>query len=366
MIANRVKQYSNPLAYTLLAVDSVPLVGNPITFPSIMQLDTSHFVVAYGITAGSGRIMAISCDLTYGDLAVTDWIEHDLGGAQYNSLIKIDDTHIMLAYQSLPSFDGFLKVFTIDGSYEITETSSYEFETTLGEDMSLVQIDLTHYILACGGTDSDGFIKTFSIDGAYAFTELHSLEHDTAKGGDNSLLKLDATHYILAYSGNGSDGFIKVFTIDGSYDITETSVLEHDTDGGVRNTLIQLDASHFALAYSATTSYLGTLKTFSMDGAYAVTEIDAEIFRNDSCLYISACKVDSSHVIITYQGVDSDGFMEVWGVDGAYALSQTSSWEFSTVDTGYFNAVQISLNYYIMAWNFEPVGNGNAGTFILS
>ena len=44
---------------------------------------------------------------------------------------------------------------------------------------SLVKIDDTHFILAYTGTDNDGFIKTFSIDGSYNITQISSLEHDT-------------------------------------------------------------------------------------------------------------------------------------------------------------------------------------------
>ena len=37
---------------------------------------------------------------------------------------------------------------------------------------SLVKIDDTHFILAYTGTDNDGFIKTFSIDGSYNITQI--------------------------------------------------------------------------------------------------------------------------------------------------------------------------------------------------
>ena len=44
---------------------------------------------------------------------------------------------------------------------------------------SLVKIDDTHFILAYTGTGNDGFIKTFSIDGSYNITQIKILEHDT-------------------------------------------------------------------------------------------------------------------------------------------------------------------------------------------
>lgn len=366
MIANRVKIYSNPLAYTLLAVDTVALVGNPVTYQSLIQLDASHFVCAYHITAGNGKIAVISCDLTYGDLTVEDTLEHLTGDSEYVSLAKIDDSHVMLAYQSSDNH-GWLKIFAVDGSYQITETSSLEHDTNAtGGWNSLVAIDSTHYILAYAGLNSDGYIKTFSIDGAFAITEIDSLEHDTTNATGNSLIKIDATHYMLGYCGADSDGFLKVFTIDGAYEISETSVLEHDTVQGYIHCLVKLTATKYALAYSATDSYIGKIKTFSIDGAYAFTELDAEIFFNALCQQMDLCKIDNSHVLLSYRGTDNDGFMEVWEMDGTGALTETSSWEFSTIDSGYFDVVQINLNYYIMSWNFEPASNANVGTFIMS
>ena len=94
----------------------------------------------------------------------------------------------------------------------ITELKSLEHDTVYGQYSSLVMIDSTHFILAYAGDSTDGYIKTFSVDGSYDITEIDSLEHDTAYGQYNSLVKIDATHFILAYTGDGNDGYIKTFT----------------------------------------------------------------------------------------------------------------------------------------------------------
>ncbi len=95
----------------------------------------------------------------------------------------------------------------------ITEIDSLEHDTTNGIYNSLVKIDDTHFILAYAGYGTDGFIKTFSIDGSYNITEIDSLEHDTTNGTLNSLVKIDDTHFILAYQGTDDDGFIKTFLL---------------------------------------------------------------------------------------------------------------------------------------------------------
>jgi len=86
-------------------------------------------------------------------------------------------------------------------------------------------IDTTHFILAYMGDGLDGYIKTFSINGSYEITELHELEHDTDYGGYNSLVMIDTTHFILAYTGDGSDGFIKTFSVEADVALSTSNFL---------------------------------------------------------------------------------------------------------------------------------------------
>jgi WD40 repeat protein len=146
------------------------------------------------------------------DITEIDSLEHDTSNGAYNSLVKIDSTHFILAYTGI-DYDGYIKTFSIDGSYNITEIDSLEHDTGNGQYNSLVQIDSTHFILAYRGPDDDAFVKTFEIDESYEITELQILEHDTSDGTYNSLVKIDSTHFILAYNGNENDGYVKTFSV---------------------------------------------------------------------------------------------------------------------------------------------------------
>jgi|GEM_PF-2830250 len=185
------------------------------TYNSLVMIDATHFILAYAGSDGDGFIKTFSIN---GSHVITeiDSLEHDTDYGTYNSLVMIDATHFILAYTGSAG-DGFIKTFSIDGSYDnIAQIDSLEHDTVQGTYNSLVMIDATHFILAYTGTaDYDGFIKTFSIDGSYAsITEIDSLEHDTVNGAANSLVVIDATHCILAYAGVDYDGFIKTFSIE--------------------------------------------------------------------------------------------------------------------------------------------------------
>ena len=168
----------------------------------------------------------------------------------------------------LPTIDGFDIYEWAD--YYITELHELEHDTTNGYYNSLVMIDTTHFILAYTGVGYDGFIKTFSINGSYEITELHELEHDIVTGFYNSLVMIDTTHFILAYAGVDYDGFIKTFSINGSYEITEIDELEHDTTTGYYNSLVMIDATHFILAYQGV-GYDGFIKTFLVDDSVTLS-----------------------------------------------------------------------------------------------
>ena len=297
--------------------------------PNIMGVDVSEWA-DYDVTA----LNAISHDTTY---------------ANKNSLVMIDSTHFMLAYEG-NGFDGYIKTFSIDGSYNITEIDSLEYDTNNGRDPSLAKIDATHFILAYKGTDNDGFIKTFSIDGSYDnITEIDSLEHDTVANSYNSLVAIDSTHFILAYTGDGSDGFIKTFSVDGSFDITEIDSLEHDTNYAIHNSLIKIDSTHFMLAYSAGLN--GYLKTFSIDGSHNITEIADLTHTTTRGTENSLAMIDSTHFILAYQGADYDGYIATFSIDGSYEnITEIDSLEHDTTDGAEHSLVAIDSTHFILAY----------------
>ena len=106
-----------------------------------------------------------------------------------------------------------------------------------------------------------------------------SLEYETSRGTYNSLVQLDTDTYVLTHEGNGSNGNIRTFTIpaDGST-ITQVEQLTHDTGGNaVFNSLIAIDANTVLLTYAGVDAD-GFLKTFTIpaDGSTITEKIVLE------------------------------------------------------------------------------------------
>jgi hypothetical protein len=237
---------------------------------SIVRIDGTHAILAFGDSNTDGTIKTFSFDAIGNNLAVIDDLEHDTNTARGSSLAKLDDSHYVLAYET-SSDHGQLSIFSIDGSYNITEEySSMYVSSGKYSDSSLVHLGGGIFAVAYTN-DTAATVRTFSVSTSpYGYTNIDSLEHDTTLSddwGDHSLIALDSTTLALCYHSTttvNGPAIAKVFTVDANGDnITEEYRLEHDTRGNW-NSAVRIDDTHFALAYQSGSS-TAKLKTFSVN-----------------------------------------------------------------------------------------------------
>jgi hypothetical protein len=340
-------------AYDVTEIDSLEHDVNYGVYNSLAMIDSTHFMLSYTGDGVDGYIKTFSIDGGY-NITEIDSLEHNVENGKNNSLVKIDSTHFMLAYYGrdlATGSNGYLKVFTVDGSYNISETSCFEHDINTGMYNSLVMIDSTHFILAYRGNNEDGYIKVFSMDGSYNITQESSLEHDINDGADNSLVMIDSTHFILAYEGVGEDGFIKTFSMDGSYNVTEIDSLEHDILYGSANSLVTIDSTHFMLACAAGASYRGYIKVFTIDGGYNITQESSLEHDINYGFSNSIVKIDSTHFMLAYaSGASYHGYIKVFTIDGGYNITQESSLEHDINDGSYNSLIKINSAHFMLAY----------------
>jgi len=235
---------------------------------SLVLIDSTHLIVAYAGANNYGHLMTFSFDGSYDNIAKIDDFIFNTGGQSWtNSLAKIDTTHFILSFKG-DGGDAYIGTYSIDGSYNnIAEIDTLEHDTTNLHTSSLIKIDDTHFFLACAAKDNDGYVKTFSIDGSYDNIALiDSLEHDTDNGTTPSVVMIDSTHFFLCYTTTDNIGRAKTFSIDGSYDnITQTDNIEIvSLQNSVGHSVIMLDNSKAVDGYSGADND-GFLQTFSID-----------------------------------------------------------------------------------------------------
>ena len=345
-------------AYDVAEIDSHEYDTTQGRYNSLVMIDATHFILAYTGADFDGFIKTFSIDASYDTIAEIDVLEHDTILGISNSLVMMDSTHFALAYKQ--STYGAIRTFSIDGNYDNITTIDTLVDSVARYNNSLVKIDATHLILAYKGASNDGFIKTFSVDGdCDNITEIDELEHDTVGNSYNSLVMIDATHFILAYADYQNDGVIKTFSIDGSYDnIAQIHSLEHDTADSTWNSLVKIDATHFILAYSSTASN-AWIKTFSINGSYVTVEIDA--LEHDTAITYghSLIMIDSTHFVLAYISANN-GHIKTFSIDGSYdTIAEIDELEHDTgTITKYEDSlVKIDANHCMLAY----VGVGDDG-----
>lgn len=341
-------------------------------YSSAVLIDSTHAIVAHQGTSEDGFIQTFSWDSAFDNIAIVNTLEHaDVETISYNSLVFIDATHFALAFSDATG-DGFIKTFSIDGSFVITQVDSFEFDAADAIWTSLVLIDATHAAVAYGGVAGDGFIKTFSWDSSTAanITLVDTLEHDTAGPvTHNSLELIDSTHFALAYAGVDGDGFIKTFSVAaGAGSITQIDSLEHDITGSAWNSLVLIDTSggvtHPALAYTSPTNS-GYVKTFSTDSSYStITQIDSFNYSASNGLQNSLVLIDtdtdgSNFVLAHTNGGGTNGTVKTFSIDGSYdTITQISTWDHSSTGGSHNSMIQIDTSHYFLALQ----GAANLGT----
>ena len=294
-------------------------------------------------------------------------IEHETGGATYNSIVQVDSDTYAVAYAD-ENNDANIATFTIsaDGS-SIVEVASLKHDTGKGLYNSLVQVDSDTYALAYTGADDDGYITTFTIsaDGT-SITEVTSLEYDTGEALHNSLVQVDSDTYAIAYAGQNHNGHITTFTISANgSSITKISSLEHDAVRGTHNSFIQVDSDTYALAYCGDSQdgYITTF-TITVDGS-SITKVASLEHDLTIGYWNSFIKVDSDTYALTYRGVDVDGYITTFTItaDGS-SITKVASFEYDIVKGNNNSLVKVDSDTYALAYTGEQ-NDGFITTFTI-
>ena len=323
-------------------------------YSSVIRIDDTHCIVAYQGTDGDGYIKTLSINRTTGAFTEIDVLEHDTTEATYNKLVQISATLYALTYRNISAF-GVIATFSIDANADnITAIDLLDYNASDNTWMDMVLVDSTHLIHVTSGSGLDGFIRTFSIDAnADNITEVDVLEHDTTFGQVNAIIKIDATHYALAYQGPTGHGYIKTFSIDASADnIAQIALLKF-----LAATTSDIDieyngTSHLIVAYADATSD-GFIKTFSFDGSYeTLTNVDTLEHDTADGKYNSLVKLSATHYALSYSGTDTHGIIKTFSIDAnADNLTELDALEHSNSAQSIWNSSYYDDGIVVLAYS---------------
>ena len=154
---------------------------------SLVQVDSDTYALAYRGSEFDGYISTFTISADGSTITEVDSLEHDTERGAYPSIVQVDSVTYAVAYSGSGA-DGFISTFTIDSDGNITavktqsEGNNLEHDTNKAEYNSLVQVDSVTYALAYAGWGDDGFISTFTISGDDSTDDSTSTESKKPSG----------------------------------------------------------------------------------------------------------------------------------------------------------------------------------------
>jgi type II secretory pathway pseudopilin PulG len=184
----------------------------------LINIDGQLFAIAYRGPSNDGFINTFSIDGSGNISSVIDVLEFDTFDTYDPRIINISGTVYAVIYEGSGQ-DGFIKTFSIDGSGNISSLIDvYEYETDRGESPDIIQMSGTLYMIAYEGAGSDGYASLVDIqnDGTITKQLISTYEFDTSNGEDSFLVRLSNTHTAVFYDGTSTDGLVRTLEISNS------------------------------------------------------------------------------------------------------------------------------------------------------
>jgi len=296
-------------------------------FIAATRIDDTHALVVWEGVDGDGFMQVARMSQDEGGFVMLgSALEFDTSTDGYNSVIKVDSTHFLNAWQG-PSGDGFAQIFEVNlTTYAVTALGSpFEFDTADASQISLTLIDGSHALVCYTGTSNAGKAAMLAINtGTWAVTRPASpTTYEATNASYNSCAALgDGSHFAVAWRDSNGDGMVQSMSINtGTGVITLlSSAFEFDTDAADYIVLLPLgDGEHFVCFWSGT-SQVGLVQVFNTNlTTYAITAVGtATTFESTNAIYISAASAgDGEHFVGFWlkEGSEDTGMGQIFEVD---------------------------------------------------
>jgi hypothetical protein len=224
---------------------------NNATAPALARIDESHYLCVYADKFSDGHAVVLTVNTSTWEITEETPLEYDTVNADAAALAKIDNTHYLCAYSDKFN-DGQAVVLTVNtGTWDITKETPLEYDTANGETPSLLQIDSTHYLCAYDGPDSDGWAVVLTVNtGDWSVSKETAFEYDASTGITPDLAQIDPNDYLCAYSGITGEGYAVVLTVDsGDWTISKGPTFEYESAMAAAPDLAQIDPNDYLCAF---------------------------------------------------------------------------------------------------------------------
>lgn len=181
--------------------------------PALAKIDDIHYLCVYTDKFSDGHAVVLTVDNISWTISCGTNLKYEDINGQYPSLAQIDTTHYLCAYTG-PGSDGWAVVLTVDnGTWAISAGTKFIFDDSSCDNATLAQIDTNDYLCAYSGSGSDGWAVVLAVESdTWVISKGVSLEFDSSKGTHPALAQIDQNDYLCVYEDSNVDGQAVVLT----------------------------------------------------------------------------------------------------------------------------------------------------------
>ena len=206
----------DPVAYTITKGTNYDYDTSNGATPSIIQVDLTHYLVTFTGTDGDGYAAVLTVNPADLTLSIGTKHEFDIANGAWNKLAQINTSHYINTYAGNANVGTAVVLIVDTVAWTVTSGTKHVFDATIAFWNSLVQIDETHYLNThyCGDGDHGCAVALIVDLSDLTITDGGKLTFETSLGADHSVTQIDTEHYINTYRGSGEDGFAIVLTVN--------------------------------------------------------------------------------------------------------------------------------------------------------
>ncbi len=298
-------------------------------YPSVVKIDDTHVFLAFYANGGAGRAKIGTVD----GRSVTFGSEYEFAAAAQSMDVRlIDSTHALITYAT--STSGYAVVATIDDTsitYGTPVTFSSELRTG-SRNSTLALLDSTHFVVEYTtrtGEFPDLVTNTKVIAGTISGTTITFGSPTTLTSDDSAhypyVSALDDTHALLLYGTDDGKGYTRVLSVSGT-DITLGTAVEYSTASSDQSSAV-LDSTHAIITYR---NYVTDNKAYSLVATVSgmgVTLGSATAVTDGTTYFPNTETLSSTTAILIYrdQGDNAQGKARLLTVSGGNVSSDSAS-----------------------------------------
>lgn len=294
-------------------------VAGSVNITQCLKIDATRFIAAFGTTSDASRLISYSINTSTWEITALNNLQLGDTATIYDisKLVWLSSTHFALAHSDTQTStgSGWVRIYSIDGSYAFTEVSSIKYvDAVQSRQNTICKAGTNKIAVAYRGAEDDGFIKIFSYNESYTLTELASVEWDPAYAQDMVIETYDNTYFVIvSRSTSPTMGRVSLLKYNGTDTISVLMHLVTNDVRGTTNDILRISATKM-LTFTADTTYNLLIQVYTLDAANDSFYLE-DSFYSFQGYYPGADWITSTKFIVGYGGPGDDGFVAMFEYD---------------------------------------------------